>query len=83
MKKLLCVILLVFALVFLLVSCGDNETDYQEPQGENDDGTNEIPLELNFFLKDDDTYIVELGNAKSPSKTAFFLVFFTFYKKLL
>ena len=53
MKKILCALLLITAFVFVFASCKD---------------TDENPLGLAFFLKDDGTYAVEIGQAKYLSK---------------
>ena len=59
MKKILCMFALIVALVCVVASCN------KSPEAT---ATDENPLGLAFFLKDDGTYIVEIGNAKYLSK---------------
>ena len=92
MKRILCTIALILALVCVVASCNKSpeitisedgywvingeKTDVKaqvekDDKGDNGNGataTNENPLGLAFFLKDDGTYIVEIGNAKYLSK---------------
>ena len=92
MKRILCTIALILALVCVVASCNkspeitisedgywviNGEKTDVKAQGEKGDkgdkgdsatATDENPLGLAFFLKDDGTYIVEIGNAKYLSK---------------
>ena len=91
MKKILCMLALIVALVCLFASCdfikapeitisddgywiiNGEKTDVKAQGEKGDKGdsasvTNENPLGLAFFLKDDDTYVVEIGYAKYLSK---------------
>ena len=91
MKKLLSILILTFAIIFALSSCGDDaptiesedgygvingeKTDVKAEGDKGDTGADgkdavaeeENPQGLAFYLKDDGTYVVEVGYAKYRS----------------
>lgn len=61
MKKILCVLLLTMVFVFVFASC--SLLPFSQIHS-----TDAPPVDLAFFLKDDGTYAVEIGQAKYRSK---------------
>ena len=64
MKKILCLVVILFVAICALTAC-------KESSSNNNPDLNNNPQGLEFYLLDDDTYAVSMGNAKYLSNITF------------